>query len=78
MEALIVYGLVILFFIGTIGLLIFVVGPDSQRIAEQSQNDRQVQLDGQQNSALNYGIVAVLFLLLIVLTFATRRGQQTS
>ena len=78
METLFVYGLVVLFFIGTVGLVFFVIAPNGAQLANQDQNSANARLDGQQNSVLNYGIVAALFLLFIVLTFATRKGQPVS
>ncbi len=78
MEALFVYGLVVLFFIAIVGLVFFVIAPNSEQLADQDRDSAKAQLDGQQSSVLNYGIVAVLFLLLIVFTFTTRKEQQVS
>ncbi len=76
MEVFFVYGLVVLFFIGIVGIVVFVVGPNSKQLADQSQDNARAQLDGQQSSSvLNYGIVAVLFLLLIAFTFISRKFQ---
>ena len=75
MEVFFVYGLVVLFFIGMVGLVFFVLIPNNQQIAEQSQESAKMQLDGQQSNVLNYGIVAVLFLLLIAFTLVSRKFQ---
>ena len=79
MEVYFVYGLVILFFIGMVGIVAFVIIPNNQQIAIQSQESvRQAQLDGKQNNVVNYGIVAVLFLLLIAFTFVAKKAQPAS
>ena len=77
MEVYFVYGLVLLFFIGMVGIVAFVIIPNNQQLAVQSQDNTKVQLDGQQNNVLNYGIVAVLFILLIAFTFVSKRAQPT-
>ena len=78
MEALFVYGLVVLFFIAIVGLVFFVIAPNSAQVSTQDRNSANARLDGQQNSVLNYGIVAALFLVFIILTFVTRKGQPVS
>ncbi len=78
MEVYFVYGLVILFFIGMVGIVAFVIIPNNQQMAVQSQETTKVQSDGQQGNVLNYGIVAVLFLLLIAFTFVSKKAQPAS
>jgi Trk-type K+ transport system membrane component len=79
MEVYFVYGLVVLFFLGMVGIVAFVIIPNNQQIAIQSQESaRQAQLDGKQNNIVNYGIVAVLFLLLIAFTFVAKKAQPGS
>ncbi len=78
MEVYFVYGLVVLFFIGMVGIVAFVIIPNNQQIATQSQESAQTQLDGKQNNVVNYGIVAVLFLLLIAFTFVAKKAQPAS
>jgi hypothetical protein len=60
-----------------VGIVAFVIIPNNQQLAVQSQDNTKVQLDGQQNNVLNYGIVAVLFILLIAFTFVSKRAQPT-
>jgi hypothetical protein len=75
MEAIIVYGLVLLFFILLLALVCFVVLPGENETISQVSG-QQIEAVAQDN-ALNYILAGVLFFFVVVVTFVTRREQRS-
>lgn len=71
--ALIDYGLIVVFFVALAGLILVIARPHSAREAPPQAAPQAISRPQSQETRLAYGILTLLFALLIIGTFLTER-----